>query len=85
MANTVEPLHDFKGHMANIIAEVRHKATGKSKRKLKPLMSKLQPSKRTPPGELTTEMLHRPVHRGGSRGFGRTPLFWPPSVTLETI
>ena len=22
----------------------------------------------------------RPVHRGGSRGFGRTPLFWPPSM-----
>ena len=27
----------------------------------------------------------RPVHRGGSREFGRTPLFWPPSMTLETI
>lgn len=26
-----EPLHDFKGHMANIIGEIRHKATGKIK------------------------------------------------------
>ena len=24
-----EPLHDFKGHMANIIGEVRHTTTGK--------------------------------------------------------